>query len=97
MGKRTRLTEASKLVFESSSDDDASSGSRYLSDSKDYSGTSESESEDTLPEVQQFGGIDDEVASRDLPQNNPQSNDVRNSFIWYQPTAFFTPKFPNHD
>ena len=71
MAERIRQTEASKLVFESSSDDDASLGSPYSSDSEDYSETSNSKSEDTLPEVQQSGGIDDEVASRDLPQNDP--------------------------
>ena len=56
-----------------------------------------------MPEVQQFGSSDDDVAgaqpstSRDLPQNDPQSNAAHNSFIWHQPTASFTPKFPTHD
>ena len=89
-------------MFESSSDDDASSDSSYQLDSEDYSETSDSESEDTLQEVQQSGISDDDAAeaqsstSRDLPQNDPQSNAARNSFIWHQLTASFTPKFPTH-
>ena len=97
MAKRIRLTEASKLVFQSNTDDDESSELPYSSDSEDYSETSDSESEDIFPEVQQSGGIDVEMASRDLHQNDPQSNGAHNSFIWYQPTASFTPKFPTHN
>jgi len=64
---------------------------------------SASESEDTLSEVQQPGSSDDDTAgaqpstNSDPPQNDPQSNAARNSFIWHQPTASFTPKFPTHD
>jgi len=53
--------------------------------------------------VQQPGSSDDDAAgaqpstSSDPPQNDPQSNAARNSFIWHQPTASFTPKFPTHD
>jgi len=53
--------------------------------------------------VQQPGSSGDDAAgaqpstSRDPPQNDPQSNAARNSFIWHQPTASFTPMFPTHD
>ena len=35
--------------------------------------------------------------SRDTRPNDLQSNAARNSFFWYQITAFFTPKFPTVD
>ena len=103
MAKKIRLTEATKVVFESSSDDNASLDSSYSPDGEDYSETSDTESKDTFPEVQQAGCSDDDAAgaqpstSRDLLQNDPQSSAARNSFIWHQPTASFTPKFPTHN
>ena len=48
MAKKIKLTEASKVVFKSSSDDDASSDSSYSPDSEDYSETSDGESKVTF-------------------------------------------------
>ena len=63
MAKKLGLTDASKVGFESSSDDDASSDSSYSPDNKDYSETNDSENKDTLPELQQSGSSDDDDAA----------------------------------
>ena len=63
MAKKLGLSEASKVGFESSSDDDASSDSSCSLDSKDYSETNDTESKDTFPELQQSGSSDDDDAA----------------------------------
>ena len=89
----------SKFLCRSSSDDVACSESSYSPDS-DCSETSVSESEDTLSEVQQPGSSGDDAAgaqpstSRDPPQNDPQSNAARNSFICINLQLLSYPRFP---
>ena len=100
--------ERNNLVFDSSSDYDASSESSYSpnrADSEDCGEMSGDESDDTLPKVQQSENSDndEDVAwvqqstRRDSSQNNFQQSASSNAFIWHQPPTSFSSKHPTHD
>ena len=94
MAKRIKLSEASKFVFEISSDDDTCSESSYSPDSEDCSETSYSESEDTLWERDDDAAAAQPSTSRDPPQNDPQSNTTHNYIIGINPQLLLYPSFP---
>ena len=81
MAKKLRPSEATKFLFRSSSDDDASSESSYSPDSEDCSETSANESEDTLSEVQQPGSSDDDAAGAQPSTSRDPLRMIRNKML----------------
>ena len=99
MTTKIGLTEAGNFVFENSNDDDnASSESLFSPERENCRQTSNIESYNTLLKVEQTDSVARaQQSTKNTPHNNSQSKAARNSFIGYQATASFTPKFGTHD